>query len=136
MEVIQCKVFPYLKGFYNKVVIFYMVSYILCGDCIQIYLDLLWYFVFRYLVLNKWYQSTFLGQTLWENIFYFCRFFFRSRKKRAATFSNFLVYLCVKFAENGCISEFLSEKTQFGKKKHLKRSPGSQDIEVLKSVNF
>jgi len=45
-------VFTYLKGFYNKVVVFYMVSYILCGDCIYISLDLFWYFVFRYLVLN------------------------------------------------------------------------------------
>jgi hypothetical protein len=47
---------------------------------------------------------------LWANIFYFCRFFFRSRKKRAATLSKFLVYFGAKFAEKGCRSEFLSEK--------------------------
>jgi hypothetical protein len=29
---------------------------------------LLWCFCIQYLVLNKWYQSTFLGQTLWANI--------------------------------------------------------------------
>jgi hypothetical protein len=37
-------------------------------------------------------------------------FFFRRRKKRAATFQTFSVYFCAKFAEKGCISEFLSEK--------------------------
>jgi hypothetical protein len=46
-------VFPHLKGFYNKVMVFYIVPYILCGDCIQISLVLLWYFVFRTLELNK-----------------------------------------------------------------------------------
>jgi hypothetical protein len=68
--------------------------------------------------------------------FYFCRFFFRSRKKRAATFSKFLVYLCVKFAEKGCISEFFSEKHPIKKKNRPKWSPEGQDIEVLKSANF
>jgi hypothetical protein len=37
-------------------------------------------------------------------------FFFGAEKKRAATFSKLLVYFYEKFAENGCISEFLSEK--------------------------
>jgi hypothetical protein len=64
-------------------------------------------------VLNKWYQSTFLGQTLWANIFYFCRFFFfflEKKKEGRDILRSFQVYLCEKFAEKGCISEFLSEK--------------------------
>jgi hypothetical protein len=44
--------------------------------------DLLWCFCIQSLVLNKWYQSTFLGHTLWANIFYFCRFFFSEKKKK------------------------------------------------------
>ena len=42
---------------------------------------LLWCFCIQYWILNKWYQSTFLGQTLWANIFYFCRFFFGAEKR-------------------------------------------------------
>jgi hypothetical protein len=100
-------VLPYLKGL---IIIKCGFSILLCGSIVySVFVVII--FVFRYLVLNKWYQSTFLGQTLWANIFYFCRFFFfRRRKKRAATFSKFSVYLCEKFVEKGCISEFLSEK--------------------------
>jgi hypothetical protein len=29
---------------------------------------LLWLFCIQSLVLDKWYQSTFLGQTLWANV--------------------------------------------------------------------
>jgi hypothetical protein len=98
-------VLPYLKGLI--IIKLWFLLYCFCGLlCIQ-YLWLL-YFVFRYLVLNKWYQSTFLGQTLWANIF--ADFFFGEEKKRAATFSKFSVYFCAKFVEKGCISEFLSEK--------------------------
>jgi hypothetical protein len=74
-------VFPYLKGFYNKVVVLYIVSYILCGDFIHIYLVLLLYFVFRYLVLNKWYHSTFLGRHCGQIFFTFVVFFFREEKR-------------------------------------------------------
>jgi hypothetical protein len=63
------------------------------------------------LVLNNWYQSTFLGRSCGQIFFIFADFFFfRSRKKRAATLSKFLVYFGAKFAEKGCRSEFLSEK--------------------------
>jgi hypothetical protein len=44
------------------------------------------------------------------NYFLFLQIFFRRRKKRATTFQKFSVYFCEKFAEKGCISEFLSEK--------------------------
>jgi hypothetical protein len=42
--------------------------------------------------------------------FLFLQIFFRRRKKRATIFQNFSVYFYEKFAETGCISEFLSEK--------------------------
>jgi hypothetical protein len=44
------------------------------------------------------------------NYFLFLHIFFRRRKKRATTFQNFSVYLCEKFVEIVCISEFLLEK--------------------------
>jgi hypothetical protein len=98
-------VLPYLKGL---IVIksFVCSSILLCGSIV--------YSIFLYLysiqVLNKWYQSTFLGRHCGQIFFIFADFFFRRRKKRAATFQKFLVYFCEKFAETGCISEFLSEK--------------------------
>jgi hypothetical protein len=42
--------------------------------------------------------------------FLFLQFFFWRRKKRAMTFSKFLVYFCETFVENGCIYEFLLDK--------------------------
>jgi hypothetical protein len=70
-------VLPYLKGLVIiKCGFFYLALWIycvfsICGD----------YICRSIQVLNNWYQSTFLGQTLWANIFYFCRFFFSEKKK-------------------------------------------------------
>jgi hypothetical protein len=75
-------------------------------------------------------------QTLWANIFYFCRFFFRRRKKRAATFQKFSVYFCENLQKQVVYLSSSQKNTQVEKKNRLKRSPGSQDIEVLKSANF
>jgi hypothetical protein len=118
-------VLPYLKGLMVIKKILHIVL-----------VYLLWFFCIQYLVLNKWYQSTFLGQTLWANIFYFCRFFFRRRKKRAATFSKFSVYLHKNLQKRVVYLSSSQKNTQFKKKNRPKRSPGSQDIEVLKSANF
>jgi hypothetical protein len=62
-------------------VVFYIVSYILCGDCI-LYFGTDYIFVFKYLVLNNWYQSTFLGQRR-EDIFFllFLQNFSREEKE-------------------------------------------------------
>ena len=95
---------PTSRVWYNKVVfLFYIVLWIycvfsICGD----------YICGSILVLNKWYQSTFLGRSCGQIFFIFADFFFRSRKKRAATFSKFLVHFCAKFVEKGFRSEFLS----------------------------
>jgi hypothetical protein len=67
-------VLPYLKGF----------DYFLCsvfGEWFGFFLLILWVyfeFIFRSIqVLNKWYQSTFLGKKCGQFFFfYFCRFFF------------------------------------------------------------
>jgi hypothetical protein len=107
-----------------------MVSYILCGDCIHISLDLLLYFVLRYLVLNKWYQSTFLGQTLWAHIFYFCRFFF-GVEKRGLQYSQSFWYIYVQHLQKkGCISEFISEKHPILKKQIARN--GVREVKILK----
>ena len=125
-----------LRVWYNKVVVFYIVPYILCGDCIQISSDLLWYFLFRYLVLNKWYQSTFLGQTLWANIFYFYRFFFGEEKKGSRHFRKFQ-YIFVNNLQKRVVYMISSQKnTQVKKRIRLKRSSEGQDIKVLKSAIF
>ena len=42
------------------------------------------YFAFRYLVLNKWYQSTFLGQRREDLFSLFAEFFSREEKEGGA----------------------------------------------------
>jgi hypothetical protein len=98
--------------------------YICCGD-----------FVFGIGFLTSGIRALSLADIVGK-YFLFLQIFFRRRKKRATTFHKFLVYLCVKIVEKGCISEFLLKNTQFEKKNRPKQSPGSQDIEVLKSANF
>ena len=113
-----------------------MVSYTLCGDCIQITLDLLWWFCIQYWVLNNWYQSTFLAQTLWANIFDFWIFFFGVEKRGPRHSQNFR-YISMQNLQKRVVYMISSHKnTQFSKKHRLKRSLGSQYIEVLKSANF
>jgi hypothetical protein len=86
-------VLPYLKGLIVIKEIFHSVL---------VYL-LWWFCIHSGIRALSW-------QTLWANFFYFCKKKFRKRKKRAATFQKFKVYLCEKFAEIGCISDFLLEK--------------------------
>jgi hypothetical protein len=98
-------VLPYLKGL---VIIKCGFFYIACGSIVYsefvviIFVDLSWFLTSGIRALSR---AGVVG-----NYFYFCRFFFRTRKKRAATFQTFSVYFCLKFAEKGCRSEFLSEK--------------------------
>jgi hypothetical protein len=100
--------------------------YSICGD----------YICRSIQVLNKWYQSTFLGRHCGQIFFIFADFFFRRRKKRAATFQKFW-YISVKNLQKQVVYLSSSQKnTQVEKKNRLKRSPGSQDIEVLKSAIF
>jgi hypothetical protein len=76
-------VFPYLKGlviikcgfFYIDLWIYCVFS--ICGDYICISIQ----------VLNKWYQSTFLGRHCGQIFFIFADFF-SEKKKRAATFQK------------------------------------------------
>ena len=68
--------------------------------------------------------------------FLFLQIFFRSRKKRAVTFSKILVHFCAKFAEKGCRSEFLSEKHPSLKKKSSKTESGRSRYWGFKICNF
>ena len=74
--------------------------------------------------LKNWYQSTFLGRSCGQLFFIFADFFFGEEKKRAVTFQTISVYFCTKFAEKGCISEFLSEKHPISKKKSSETESG------------
>jgi hypothetical protein len=96
-------VLPYLKG----------LIIIKCG--FSIFVDLCVFSIVVIFVFSIWFltsgiRALSLGRHCGQIFFIFADFFFRRRKKRAATFSKFSVYFCEKFAEKGCISEFLSEK--------------------------
>jgi hypothetical protein len=99
-------VLPYLKGL---VIIKCGFFYLACGSIVYsvfvviIFADLSWFLTIGIRALS-------LGRHCGKIFFIFADFFFRSRKKRATTFSKFLVYFYEKFAKKGCISEFLSEK--------------------------
>jgi hypothetical protein len=73
---------------------------------------------------------------LWANNFYFCIFFF-GEEKRGPRNSQSFWYIYVQNLQKRVVYLSSSQKnTQVKKKNRPKRSPGSQDIEVLKSVNF
>jgi hypothetical protein len=70
-SIVQC--FPTPRVLIDKVWSFYIVFYILCGDLL-----------FIYLVLNKWYQSSFFNHEKREFFILFF-IFFQEGKKRATT---------------------------------------------------
>ena len=85
-------------------------------------------------VLNKWYQSTFLGRSCGQLLFIFADIFFRRRGPRHSR--NFQ-YISVQNLQKRVVDLSSSQKnTQVKKKNRLKRSPEGQDIEVLKSAIF
>jgi hypothetical protein len=86
------------------------------------------------LVLNKWYQSTFLGQSCGQLLFIFADIFFRRRGPRH--YRHFQ-YIYVQNLQKRVVDLSSSQKnTQVKKKNRPKRSPEGQDIEVLKSAIF
>jgi hypothetical protein len=92
-------VLPYLKGLIVIKKIFHIVL-----------LYLLWFFCIQYWFLTSGIRALSLGRHCGQIFFIFADIFFFRRKKRAEKFQTFSVYFCAKFAEKGCISEFLSEK--------------------------
>jgi hypothetical protein len=89
-----------------------------------------------YLDLNKWYQSTFLGRHCGQIFFIFADSFFRRRKRGPRHSINFQ-YISAKNLQKQVLDLSSSQKiTQVKKKNRPKLSPGSQDIEVLKSAIF
>jgi hypothetical protein len=117
-------VFPYLKGL------------IVIKEILHIVLVyLLWCFCIQSLVLNKWYQSTFLGRHCGQIFFIFADCF--RRRKRGPRHSRNFQYIYVKNLQKPVVDLSSSMKnTQVKKNNRPKRSPGSQDIEVLKSAIF
>jgi hypothetical protein len=69
--------------------------------------------------------------------FLFLQIFFFGEEKRGPRHSRTFQYIFVQNLQKQVVYLSSSQKnTQVEKKNRLKRSPGSQDIEVLKSVNF
>jgi hypothetical protein len=89
------------QGFDDNKVVFSILIYCVFNIC--------GYYIGKIQILNKWYQSTFLGKHCGQIFFIFADFFFQ-KKKEGRALSKFLVYFCEKFVEKGCISEFLSYK--------------------------
>jgi hypothetical protein len=125
-------VLPYLKGLVIiKCGFFYLALWIycvfsICGD----------YICRSIQVLNKWYQSTFLGRSCGQLFFIFADFFF-GEEKRGPRHSRHFQYISVQNLQKRVVYLSSSQKnTQFKKKNRPKRSPEGQDIEVLKSAIF
>jgi hypothetical protein len=85
-------VFPYPKGFHNNKV--WDFFYIVLGSIVV-------FLLFIYLVLNKWYQSTFFGHKKGQIFFFFlfCRFF-QEEKKEGRDTQTIPVVFCVEFDRN------------------------------------
>jgi hypothetical protein len=77
-----------------------------------------------------------LGRHCGQIFFIFADFFFGA-EKRGPRHSRSFQYISMKNLQKMVVYLISSQKnTQFEKKNRLKQSPGSQDIEVLKSANF
>jgi hypothetical protein len=76
------------------------------------------------LFLTSGIRALSLGRHCGKIFFIFADFFFRRRKKRAATFSKFLVYFCEKFVEKGLYLISSQKNTQFEKKKSSETESG------------
>jgi hypothetical protein len=86
-------------------------------------------FCIQYLVLNKWYQSTFLGRHCGQIFFIFADFFF-GEEKRGPRHSKTFWYISMKNLQKQVVYLSSSHKnTQFEKKNRPKWSP---EVKILK----
>jgi hypothetical protein len=92
-------------------------------------------FCIQSLVLNNWYQSTFLGRSCGQIFFIFADFFFGVEKRGPRHYRSFR-YISVKNLQKRVVDLSSSHKNTQFKKNRLKRSPEGQYIEVLKSAIF
>jgi hypothetical protein len=98
-------VLPYLKGLIVINEIFHIVL-----------VYLFWLFFIQSLVLNKWYQSTFLGIHCGQIFFIFAVFFFGEEKRGPRHSINFW-YIYVKNLQKPVVDMISSQKnTQVEKK--------------------
>jgi hypothetical protein len=134
---IHCMVLPYLKGLVIiKCGFFYLALWIYC--VFSIFGDYICRSIQVLKVLKNGIRALSLADIVGK-YFLFLQFFFffRRRKKRAATFLKFFWYISVQNLQKQVSDLSSSQKnTQVEKKNRLKRSPRSQDIEVLKSAIF
>jgi hypothetical protein len=93
-------------------------------------------FVFSIWFLTSGIRALSLGRHCGQIFFIFADFFFGA-EKRGPRHSRSFRYISVQNLQKRVVYLSSSQKnTQFKKKNRPKRSPGSQDIEVLKSANF
>jgi hypothetical protein len=94
-------------------------------------------FVDQFWFLTSGIRALSLGRHCGQIFFIFADFFFRRKKKRGPRHSQSFWYISVKNLQKRVVYLSSSQKnTQVKKKNRPKRSPGSQDIEVLKSAIF
>ena len=119
-------VLHYLKGFLR---IKCVSSILFCGSIEALFYSDIWYLTIGIKALS-------LADIVDKYFYFFCRFCFWRRKKRAATFQKFLLYLCAKFAETGCIYEFLSKNYPSWKNKSSEMESGKSIYCSFKICNF
>jgi hypothetical protein len=126
-------VLPYLKGliiikcgfFYISLWIYCVFS--ICGD----------YICRSIQVLNKWYQSTFLGRHSVDKYFLFLQIFFFGEEKRGPQHSRYFRYIFVQnLAKKITYLSSSHNFTQFQKTNQPKQSPGSEVMSILNSTVF
>jgi hypothetical protein len=110
-------------------VVFYIVSYILCGDCIQIYLDLfdILYSVFEFLTSGM--RALSLADIVGNFFFFFYRFFSK-KKKRGSRHSRNFRYISVKILKKQVLYLSSSQKNTQFKKKIARNRVG--EVKILK----
>jgi hypothetical protein len=125
-------VLPYLKGFLLIKCGFF---YLACGSIVySVFVVII--FVYLSWFLTSGIRALSLGRHCGQIFFIFADFFFGEEKRGPQHSQNFQ-YIFVKNLQKRVVYLSSSQKnTQFKKKNRPKRSPGSQDIEVLKSTIF
>ena len=119
---IHCMVLPYLKGL------------IVIKEILHIVLVyMLWCFCIQSLVLKKWYQSTFLGQSCGQ-IFLFLQIFFFGEEKRGPWHSRHFQYISMQNLQKRVVYLSSSQKNTQVEKKIIRN--GVRKVKILKFYNL
>ena len=124
-------VLPYLKGF--LIIKVWFILYCSVDLLYSVFVVLIFVDLLRYLTIGI--RALSLARVVGNYFLFLQIFFFRRRGPRH---SRHFQYIYVQNLQKRVVDLSSSQKnTQFKNKKNRpKQSPGSQDIEVLKSANF